>query len=431
MTEDRIYRLDEVYGVARDLPENYVIRESVDGKFVESLSRDQHIVVYGSSKQGKTCLRKYNLIDTDYINVICSNRWDLRQLHTSILKAAGYTVEGTKTESISGQYKVSAKLTGGVKALFASGQAEVGGETGQATDTTTTETPLELDASDVNDIIAALDYAKAPKFLVLEDFHYLPEETQRDFAVALKAFHEASAYCFIVVGVWLDENRLIQHNGDLTGRVIAVNADKWTPEELREVVKSGEKLLKVEFDDGFVDSLIENSFDSVWIVQEVCRKACELAGVFQTQGTPVKVNGDALALTRSAVDAHSARYNGFLVNFSVGFRDTQLKMYRWILFAVVMTSVEKLEKGMALAEIGALINSRHPDAPLNPASITQALQSVSSLQVSQLQIKPIILDYDQTFRRLNIVDRSFLIWLQHQTQEDLLESIDLAGVMID
>jgi hypothetical protein len=46
------HRLDEVYGVARDLPINYVTRQGVDGEFVASLTRDKHIVVFGSSKQG-------------------------------------------------------------------------------------------------------------------------------------------------------------------------------------------------------------------------------------------------------------------------------------------------------------------------------------------------------------------------------------------
>ena len=48
---------------------------------------------------------------------------------------------------------------------------------------------------------------------------------------------------------------------------------------------------------------------------------------------------------------------------------------------------------------------------LNPGNITQALQSTASLQVKK-DIKPIILDYDQTNVRLNVVDKSFfLIWL--------------------
>ena len=67
-------RLDDVFGVARDLPKNYVVRDSVDQQLVDALARDQHIVIYGSSKQGKTCLRKYNLQPHEYVIVTCSNK---------------------------------------------------------------------------------------------------------------------------------------------------------------------------------------------------------------------------------------------------------------------------------------------------------------------------------------------------------------------
>lgn len=52
------YKIDEVFGVSRDLPMNYVTRENVDEKLIDGLSRSQHIVIFGSSKQGKTSLRK-------------------------------------------------------------------------------------------------------------------------------------------------------------------------------------------------------------------------------------------------------------------------------------------------------------------------------------------------------------------------------------
>ena len=58
----------------------------------------------------------------------------------------------------------------------------------------------------MNDIIAALNQINFKKFIVLEDFHYLPVETQKDFSVALKAFHENSDLCFIVIGVWLGKS---------------------------------------------------------------------------------------------------------------------------------------------------------------------------------------------------------------------------------
>ena len=40
-----IHTVDDVFGVNRDLPLNYVVREAVDGKLIDSLSRQQHIVI--------------------------------------------------------------------------------------------------------------------------------------------------------------------------------------------------------------------------------------------------------------------------------------------------------------------------------------------------------------------------------------------------
>jgi hypothetical protein len=46
------------------------------------------------------------------------------------------------------------------------------------------------------------------------------------------------------------------------------------------------------------------------------------------------------------------------------------------------------------------------------------------LQVKK-DLKPIIIDYDQTNLRLRVVDSGFLIWLNKQNRDDLL---DLAGL---
>jgi hypothetical protein len=56
---------------------------------------------------------------------------------------------------------------------------------------------------------------------------------------------------------------------------------------------------------------------------------------------------------------------------------------------------------------------------LNPGNITQALISASSLQVRK-NIRPIIIDYDTTNRNLQVVDKSFLIWLASQDRGELL-----------
>ncbi|RDV12529.1 hypothetical protein DXK94_03180 [Arthrobacter sp. RT-1] len=422
-----IHKVRDVYGISRGFPGNYVVRDDVDGTFLGALTESLHIVVHGSSKQGKTSVRKYNLNDDDYVAVVCQNRWTLGQLHSAILKAAGYRVEGTTTQTVSGENKINAKFSGEAGILGFKAKAEAGGETLSGSATEYVEAPMELDPFDVNEIIEALLYAKAPKFIVLDDFHYLPEQTQLDFAMALKAFHEVSEYTFVIAGVWLDENRLLQYNGDLGGRVLSINADKWTRKELNEVIQEGAKMLNIKFSDKFTSELLDGSFDSVWVVQDACRRACDKAGINATVPQLQVVDADAEVLVRESVAVHSARFNGFMLGFSLGFQTTRLEMHRWILYAVLSAPIEDLERGLSYAEVTELINSAHPDAPINPGNITQALTSSTSLQVIRHNVKPPVLDYDQSLRRLNVVDRSFLIWLQHQNRNELISSFNLTG----
>lgn len=416
----------DVFGVSRDVPINYVTRESVDGELVRNLTRDKHLVIYGSSKQGKTCLRKYNLRADEYVVVTCSNRWNLAQVNTALLKQAGYVVEQSKSRTETGSAKVSARASMAAK-LFGQGvdaSVEAGGESGRSD--TTVETSLELDPADVNEIIAALEAINFTKWIVLEDFHYLPEDTQRDFAVALKAFHESSAFVFIVVGVWLQQNRLIQYNGDLTGRVTTIDADAWGREELRQAILNGEAHLNVEFDDDFVDGLLDRSYDSIYVVQEGCLHACEKSGVYHRVegGDPVTISADAEQVVTEVVDAQSGRYGEFLTNFGGGFSETELEMYKWILLPVAMGDSNALEHGLPLRRIRRILDKYHPSAPLNAGNVTTALKSAARLQVQQ-GTTPIVLDYDASLKRLNVVDRSFLIWLRHQDRRELLDTIGL------
>ena len=421
------HRLDDVYGVARDVPINYVIRDAVDGVFVSSLARDKHIVVFGSSKQGKTCLRKSNLNEDDYIVVTCSNKWNLGTLQSAILKAAGYTIEQSSTRTADGAFKINAKVEGSVGVPLIT-KAKAGGDAGyeRKTGESTTTVALELDPADVNDVIGALAEIAFEQFIVLEDFHYLSDEVQQDFAVALKAFHESSKLTFIVVGVWLDENRLIEFNGDLTERVLSVNADAWSPPQLSEVIQLGESLLNIEFEPTFRDGLIKGCFESVSIVQTACHRVAEEAGISATVEdlTVIGDGVDAFELIRDVVDKQSARYSAFLQKLAGGFQDTSLQMYKWLLLPVLIATTDELEAGLSYGHITKVINASHTTGKVNAGNITQALKSVASLQV-KVSITPIILDYDQTDRKLKVVDRGFLIWLGHQDRAELLAEAEL------
>ena len=134
---------------------------------------------------------------------------------------------------------------------------------------------------------------------------------------------------------------------------------------------------------------------------------------------------DADRLVSAVIHEQGARYTSFLTNFAAGFQDTQLNMYKWLLFPVVIADVKELEKGLSYRTIRNSIQSKHPEGvTLNPGNITQALISVPALQAKK-NIKPFILDYDRSNLRLSVVDKGFLIWLAVQDRTTLLESLDL------
>lgn len=423
-----MHKTSDVFGITRDLPLNYVERDSADNKLVENLTREKHLVIFGSSKQGKTSLRKHALNDTDCVVVHCSNKWQVGDINSAILKKTGFELTQSNSKSTTGKSKIFAKITASL--FWAS--AEGGAEAERENTNESTTAPLELDPDDVNDIITALNSIKFNKYIVLEDFHYLPTDTQKDFSVALKAFHEESKYCFIIVGVWLEENRLTVYNGDLTGRVTSINADKWEVDELDNVITEGESLLNIKFNRDFVSEIINQCHGSVYILQESCHQCCIKAKIYETQEKTIEVGDKTQVedIVSEVVSQQTGRFNSFITQFSEGFQSTALEMHKWLLFPVLTSSINDLRAGLKYSKIREILEANHPSKKdLNPGNVTQALQSTAALQVKK-EIKPIILDYDQTNLRLRVVDSGFLIWLDKQDRNELLALAGLPYVQL-
>lgn len=68
-----ILQTNQVFGVSNDTIETYVERKQVDDLFIDGLTRNKHIIVYGASKQGKTSLTNKHLKPDQFIRVNCSH----------------------------------------------------------------------------------------------------------------------------------------------------------------------------------------------------------------------------------------------------------------------------------------------------------------------------------------------------------------------
>ncbi len=58
-------QLEDVFGIRTKPVLSYTERSQVDGQFQDALKTDNHIVIYGSSKQGKTALRQKHIPDSE------------------------------------------------------------------------------------------------------------------------------------------------------------------------------------------------------------------------------------------------------------------------------------------------------------------------------------------------------------------------------
>lgn len=426
------HSLQDVFGVTRNIPLTYRSRSYVDDVFCDSLTRQKHVVVYGGSKQGKTCLRKKCLSDDSYITVQCSSNTEAKaNVYGAILKEAGAEIEVTSSKTITGNQKLSVSLSGEGQIPFVSkAKGEGAVERDSGTEKTRNYKRVEIDPEDPNDLIRVLEGMDFAKLIVLEDFHYLPADVQEEIAIDLKAFHEKSDLSFIIVGVWLEDNRLILYNGDLAGRVETVNADRWKKVDLEAVVEEGQSLLNIVFDENARDLIVERSQYNVGLVQNLCYRVCREEGIEETQEDLVQVGSVDLveSVAEETARNDSGRYHNFLREFSEGFRKTELDLYRWIMYVVVTRDINRLKRGVQLARIHKIIDRRHPrKETIYRGSIRQALERISRLQ-NQKRIQPVVLDFDSADNLLRVVDSEFILYLANVSRDEVLKAIELGDV---
>lgn len=85
-------QIERTFGVSNRILDSYIERKGIDDRFKEALRGRNIIVVHGSSKQGKTSLWKKHVDPKDRYPLNCGTITNIEDLHTQILKTAGFTI---------------------------------------------------------------------------------------------------------------------------------------------------------------------------------------------------------------------------------------------------------------------------------------------------------------------------------------------------
>src|SRR5262245_15149455 len=200
-------KLQDVFGVSTKPVLSYVEREAVDTRFIEALKSDKQLVVYGSSKQGKTSLVSKYLPYEKNIVISLSPKTQVSDVYSSILRQLNVTTRAKTTETSGRELSASVKATAktALLPLFLTGEAEGGGGVTSTTDKQTEYEEIDFNLELPQDISELVRRTGSRKSIILENFHYLDDDRQKQLAFDLRTFQELGIR-FVILGVWREKN---------------------------------------------------------------------------------------------------------------------------------------------------------------------------------------------------------------------------------
>jgi hypothetical protein len=427
------YALSQVFGVSTEPVASYIERPEVDAKFVDALKSDKQIVVYGASKQGKTSLVSRHLPYHKNIVVSLTPRTTVLDVYQSILRQSGVTLK--TSETLGSETEVATSIGAKFKALiplFGSGEAEAKGEISAGSNKTQEFEEIPINIELPQDVSEVLKRAKRNSVVViLENFHYLDEEKQRQLAFDLRTFQELKVQ-FVILGVWRERNRLAQFNGDLLDRVTEVPVEPWTREEFVRVSKTGCQFLNIELSESLKDRLIDACFSSIGVFQELLKETCIAAGISQTMPELTKVQDEQLLSNacQKKAEEYSARHQRALESIAAGnvsntSKEGVLPLYLtyYLVKVILSEGYDGLATGMRRSLIHERIQAIHHRAKdVRASDMSNLLYNIAKTQAGK-SISPPIIDYDQSKKMLQVVDSTFFFFLKHADLKAIAEEI--------
>jgi hypothetical protein len=424
--------LSEVFGVTSRPVLSYVERVDVDASFRDALNSHKQIIVYGSSKQGKTALVSKHLPYADHLLVSLTPKITTLDIYQTILSKAGVrltnsTVEKTSTESaLSFGTKFKAMIP-----LFGGAAVEAGGGTKAGSGLEVKYEEISVNIELPQTVADLLGRINCNKWVILENFHYLTDEVQQQFAFDLRAFQELGVK-FVILGVWREKNRMAQFNGDLLDRTIEVPVEPWLEADFRQVVAKGCQVLNIGVSAEIVDAAVKASFSSIGVFQELIKHICLGAGIERTMRDKTEIADtryldDAI---RTKTGDYSARHQRALEAIAAGHNSGGAKGDLPPLFLPYYLVRTILEGGFDGISNGARRNilhdriraEHHRGGDVRASDMTNLLGGIANLQ-SAKAISPPIFAYDAQQRVLQVVDSTFYFFIKNANASDVLESL--------
>lgn len=349
-----------------------------------------------------------------------------KEIYSSLLRQAGIRFERVTEDTEGASTELSIKsIFKAIIPLFGEAGVDVEGSSREISERKVTLETIEFNLEVAQDISELLNEVKFDKYIVLENFHYLSEETQKSLAFDLRLFQE-NGYRFVIVGIWREKNRLNQFNGDLVDRIIEIPVEPWNDSEFDLVIRNGCNELNILFSPEIISEIKERSYGNIGIVQELCKETCLIASVSEKQKTFKCIN-DKVNLTQAVykkADEYSSRHIRSLESIAAsGASIYGLYMPYYLVRTIISSPLEHLKEGIRRQDLQASIKSIHYRASdVRASDMSYLLHGLSELQ-HKIGINPPLFDYDRSSKRIRIIDSTVFFFLNFKSEDEILEEI--------
>jgi hypothetical protein len=402
-----------------------------DNQRLETALRDalatpgEVISISGPSKSGKTVLVERVVGQDNLITITGAgihspeHLWDrvLDWMDVPDSSTTASTRQAAEDESVSASVEVGvpsvARLTAGAK---------VGGVGSRSTTDATASERRGL--PQVVDEIADSDFV-----LLIDDFHYMDREIQVEVARQIKeAARLHIKICTASVPHRADD--VVRSNPELRGRVRAIDIEYWAPPQLQEIAHAGFPLLNVKLDPEAVQRFALEASGSPQLMQAICLQACFQLGVRDKLPELSDISlqaghvADILQETSTRTD-----YSSLVKTMHTGpkTRGTERKefefadgtigdVYRCVLLALASDPPSLTFTYNELTERVRTVCTA--DTP-QPASLYQSCSQISKMAIGMYPTQRVI-EWDEDFTLLDIIDPYFLFYLRWSRRLDSL-----------
>lgn len=250
-------------------------------------------VVTGPTKSGKTvlCTRvldstgKYVTIEGGQIRTE-NDFWNHLSFQLNIAQSATKSTADTDATQMSGE------VSGG---LFGAFSAKAG-----TAKTDTTQTTSGLTYQNVLLLASIKKVLDEDVTILIDDFHYIPQDVQKSIIQALKApIYKGISVIFLAVPHRAFDTITVED--EMQGRFRHIAIPPWSQEDLILIPNRGFEALNVVCTDDFIKKICSESFGNPLLVQEICSELCANAEIFSRCENATEIKEDLLNKTLASV----------------------------------------------------------------------------------------------------------------------------------